>query len=85
VPGADAAAVERAYRESSGRAVSPSLALELVDQLGLDGYHLFHSTRADLLRRLGRRSEAAAAYDAAIARTANRAEQSFLQHRRDSL
>ena len=64
---------------------SPSLALELVDQLGLDGYHLFHSTRADLLRRLERRSEAAASYDAAIARTANRAEQSFLQHRRDSL
>jgi RNA polymerase sigma-70 factor (ECF subfamily) len=63
----------------------PSLALELVDQLGLDGYHLFHSTRADLLRRLGRRAEATAAYDAAIARTANRAEQSFLTHRRDSL
>ena len=33
----------------------PARALELVDQLGLDGYHLFHSTRADLLRRLGRR------------------------------
>jgi RNA polymerase sigma-70 factor, ECF subfamily len=63
----------------------PSLALELVDQLGLDGYHLFHATRADLLRRLGRRGDAIAAYDAAIARTANRAERSFLQHRRDSL
>jgi RNA polymerase sigma-70 factor (ECF subfamily) len=63
----------------------PSLALELVDQLGLDGYHLFHATRADLLRRLGRREDAAAAYDAAIARTANGAERSFLQHRRDGL
>ncbi len=63
----------------------PSLALELVDQLGLDGYHLFHATRADLLRRLGRRGDAIAAYDAAIARTANRAERSFIQHRRDSL
>jgi RNA polymerase sigma-70 factor, ECF subfamily len=63
----------------------PSPALELVDQLGLDSYRLFHSTRADLLRRLGRTGEAAAAYDAAIAQTANRAERSFLQHRRASL
>jgi RNA polymerase sigma-70 factor (ECF subfamily) len=62
-----------------------SVALELVDQLGLDGYHLFHSTRAELLRRLGRREDAAAAYDAAIARASNGAERSFLQNRRDSL
>jgi RNA polymerase sigma-70 factor, ECF subfamily len=63
----------------------PARALELVDQLGLDGYHLFHSTRADLLRRLGRRDDAIAAYDAAIALSANRAERSFLQRRRDGL
>jgi RNA polymerase sigma-70 factor (ECF subfamily) len=63
----------------------PARALELVDQLGLDGYHLFHSTRADLLRRLGRRADAAAAYDAAIARSANQAERSFLRRRRDGL
>ena len=63
----------------------PARALELVDQLGLDGYHLYHSTRADLLRRLGRRDDAAAAYDAAIARSANQAERSFLQRRRDGL
>jgi RNA polymerase sigma-70 factor (ECF subfamily) len=63
----------------------PARALELVDQLGLDGYHLFHSTRADLLRRLGRRDDAIAAYDAAIARSANQAERSFLQRRRDGL
>ena len=62
----------------------PATALALVDQLSLDGYHLYHATRADLLRRLGRRDDAAAAYDAAIARTANRAEQAFLQLRRDS-
>ncbi len=66
-------------------AQDPATALELVDQLGLDGYHLYHATRADLLRRLGRPDEAAAAYAAAIARTANRAERSFLQQRRDSL
>ncbi len=63
----------------------PARALELADKLSLDEYHLFHSTRADLLRRIGRRDDAMAAYDAAIARTANRAERSFLQQRRDGL
>jgi RNA polymerase sigma-70 factor, ECF subfamily len=63
----------------------PAPALDLADQLGLDSYHLFHSTRADLLRRLGRREDAVAAYDAAITRTANGAERSFLARRRDSL
>ena len=63
----------------------PARALELADKLSLDEYHLFHSTRADLLRRIGRRDDAMAAYDAAIARTANQAERSFLQQRRDGL
>src|SRR5690242_11585924 len=63
----------------------PAAALELVDQLSLDGYYLFHATRADLMRRLGRPADAAAAYDAAIARTANGAERAFLKRRRDSL
>ena len=69
----------------SPRCGGPAAALDLADQLGLDGYHLFHATRADLLRRLGRREEAAAAYDAAIARAANGAERSFLARQRDSL
>ena len=63
----------------------PAAALELVDQLSLDDYYLFHATRADLMRRLGRPADAVAAYDAAIARTANGAEQAFLKRRRDSL
>ncbi len=63
----------------------PAAALELADQLSLDGYYLFHATRADLLRRLGRPEDAAAAYDAAIARTANSAERAFLESRRNSL
>jgi RNA polymerase sigma-70 factor, ECF subfamily len=63
----------------------PAPALDLAGQLGLDGYHLFHATRADLLRRLGRRDDAVAAYDAAIARTANGAERAFLTRQRDSL
>jgi RNA polymerase sigma-70 factor (ECF subfamily) len=63
----------------------PAAALELADQLSLDGYYLFHATRADLMRRLGRPADAVAAYDAAIARTANGAERAFLKRRRDSL
>jgi RNA polymerase sigma-70 factor (ECF subfamily) len=63
----------------------PAAALGLLDQLRLDDYYLFHSTRADLLRRLGRPQDAAAAYDAAIARTGNGAERIFLERRRDSL
>jgi RNA polymerase sigma-70 factor (ECF subfamily) len=63
----------------------PDVALALVDGLDLGGYHLFHAIRADLLRRLGRDSEAALAYEAAIARTENAAERDFLQRSRQSL
>jgi RNA polymerase sigma-70 factor, ECF subfamily len=59
----------------------PDAALALVDGLDLGGYRLFHAIRADLLRRLGRRDEAARAYEAAIARTENAAEREFLQRR----
>jgi RNA polymerase sigma-70 factor (ECF subfamily) len=61
----------------------PGAALELVERLDLDSYHLFHAIRADLLGRLGRAAEAAEAYDAAAARTANEAEREFLLGRRD--
>jgi RNA polymerase sigma-70 factor (ECF subfamily) len=63
----------------------PAAALAAVDSLELGGYHLFHATRADLLRRLGRHDEAAGAYDAALALAANAAERRFLQERRRSL
>ena len=56
----------------------PAAALALVDELDLDRYYLFHAIRADLLRRLGRRAEADAAYDTAIARTGNAAERAYL-------
>jgi RNA polymerase sigma-70 factor (ECF subfamily) len=59
----------------------PQNALGLVDRLDLAGYHLFHAIRADLLRRLDRREEAARAYEAAIARTDNAAERRFLERR----
>jgi RNA polymerase sigma-70 factor (ECF subfamily) len=56
----------------------PAAGLAEVDGLPLASYYLFHAVRADLLRRLGRLPEATAAYDAALARTDNAAERSFL-------
>jgi RNA polymerase sigma-70 factor (ECF subfamily) len=63
----------------------PAVALALVDELDLAAYHLWHAIRADLLHRLGRDPEAAAAYEAAIERTANAAEQDFLRRARATL
>jgi len=54
-------------------------ALQLVEELPLDGYHLFHAVRADLLLRAGRRPEAAAAWSAALERCGNERERRFLQ------
>ena len=61
----------------------PARALPLVDALAddLDGYHLFHSTRADLLRRLDRREDAAEAYRRALDLATNPSERSFLERR----
>ena len=66
----------------------PAAGLAAVDDLrspALDSYYLFHAARADLLRRLGRDEEAAAAYDAARSLTANPVEQAFLDARRAAL
>jgi RNA polymerase sigma-70 factor (ECF subfamily) len=63
----------------------PRVALAEVDRLDLGGYHSWHATRADLLRRLGRSAEARAAYDAAIGLAANPAEIRYLERRRASL
>jgi RNA polymerase sigma-70 factor, ECF subfamily len=63
----------------------PEVALAEVDRLELTSYHAWHATRADLLRRLGRSAEARAAYDAAIAATANAAERAYLTRRRGTL
>ena len=60
----------------------PAAGLDAVDQLDLTDYHLYHATRADLLRRLDREDEARAAYDEAIARTENTTERAFLTSRR---
>jgi len=65
----------------------PEVALAAVDRLRepLAGYHAFHATRADLLRRMGRSGESRAAYDEAIALAGNTAEIAYLSRRRDQL
>jgi RNA polymerase sigma-70 factor (ECF subfamily) len=63
----------------------PEVALALVDRLPLTGYHAWHVTRADLLRRLGRSAEAKQEYDAAIAATQNSAERAYLGRKRGEL
>jgi RNA polymerase sigma-70 factor (ECF subfamily) len=66
-------------------ASGPELGLRLVDAVAesgqLDDYPYLHAARADLLRRLGRLSEAADAYRRARVLTANEAEQAFLDGR----
>ena len=66
-------------------AFGPATGLEVVDTLvdepTMQGYHLLPATRADLLRRLDRRSEAAAAYRAALALSTTDAESRYLRRR----
>ena len=63
----------------------PEAGLAAADAAGrlgaLDGYHLFHSTRAEVLRRLGRRDEARGAYERARALAATDVERAFLGDR----
>ncbi|MFC9330558.1 RNA polymerase sigma factor [Kitasatospora sp. NPDC057015] len=63
----------------------PQVALAQVDALPLEGYHAFHATRAELLRRLGRSRQSRAAYDRAIGLAGNTAETAYLTRRRDQL
>jgi RNA polymerase sigma-70 factor (ECF subfamily) len=65
----------------------PEVALAAIDRLDdtLAGYHAYHATRADLLRRLGRSRQARAAYDKAIELAGNTAETASLTRRRDQL
>ena len=59
----------------------PAEALAMVDRLDLEDYQYFHSTRAELLRRLGRHREAAAAYERALALATVEPERRFLERR----
>jgi len=62
-----------------GAVQGPAAALALVDELDLDDYQPFHATRADLLLRLGRNSEAASAYERAASTAPTEAERDFLR------
>jgi RNA polymerase sigma-70 factor, ECF subfamily len=65
----------------------PELGLAAVDRLEdkLAGYHAYHATRADLLRRLNRSQQSREAYDKAIELAGNSAETAYLKRRRDQL
>ena len=60
----------------------PSRALALLEDLRLDRYHLYHATRAELLRRMGDIEGADLAYERAISMTGNEVERRFLEQRR---
>jgi RNA polymerase sigma-70 factor, ECF subfamily len=79
--GGPVVALNRAVAVAMAR--GPEAGLALMDELSaeLDGYHLFHSARADLLRRLGRCDEAASAYERAVPLAANPVERAFLERR----
>jgi RNA polymerase sigma-70 factor (ECF subfamily) len=98
--GSDWARIVALYDELQAVAPSPVVALNHAVAIGerdgpeaglaalpaeLDGYHLFHAARADLLRRLGRRDEAAVAYEAALALTDSEVEREFLARRLHTL
>jgi len=65
----------------------PLAGLALIERLEvhLGGYHLFHSARADLLRRVGRLEDAADAYRRALGLATNPAERRFLERRLEEL
>jgi RNA polymerase sigma-70 factor (ECF subfamily) len=65
----------------------PEVALATIDRLEdkLAGYHAYHATRAEMLRRLGRSQQSRAAYDEAIELAGNTAETAYLTRRRDQL
>ena len=72
-----------------GMAEGPEVALPLVDAISatgeLDGYYLLHATRADLLRRAGRFTEAETSYRAALATAPTEAERRYLRRRLDEM
>ncbi len=79
------AVVELNRAAALAQAGDPAEALRAVDQLDLDGYLYFHSTRGELLRRLGRDQEARAAYRRALDLAASPPERRFLTRRLEEL
>jgi RNA polymerase sigma-70 factor (ECF subfamily) len=76
ITGSPVVELNRAVAVAESRGATAALAL--VDGLGLEGYQYFHSTRAELLQRLGRTDEARAAYERALELATSEPERSFL-------
>ncbi|MCF6470988.1 sigma-70 family RNA polymerase sigma factor [Nonomuraea sp. MG754425] len=79
------AVVELNRAVAVAQAGDPAAALRAVDGLELDGYLYFHSTRGELLRRLGRAAEARTAYRRALELAASTPERRFLTRRLEQL
>jgi RNA polymerase sigma-70 factor (ECF subfamily) len=79
------AVVELNHAVALAQAGDPAAALRAVDRLDLDGYLYFHSTRGELLRRLGRDDEARAAYQRALELATSTPERRFLTRRLEQL
>jgi RNA polymerase sigma-70 factor (ECF subfamily) len=75
--------LNRAVAVAMADGLRPALAIidELASEGDLDNYHLLHATRADLLRRMGRKEEAAKSYGQALALVTNDSERRFLERR----
>jgi len=77
--------VELNHAAALAQAGDPAAALHVIDRLDLDGYLYFHSTRGELLRRLGRHDEARAAYRRALDLATSSPERRFLTRRLEQL
>ncbi len=71
------------YAAAVAMSEGPERGLGLLEEAGgaLENYYLFHASRADLLRRLGRLSEAATSYTTALSLTTNHVEQNYIRRR----
>jgi RNA polymerase sigma-70 factor, ECF subfamily len=79
------AVVELNHAVAVAQAGDPAAALRAVDRLDLDGYLYYHSTRGELLRRLGRNDQARSAYRRALELATSTLEQRFLTRRLEEL
>jgi RNA polymerase sigma-70 factor (ECF subfamily) len=70
---------------ASGPQAGLDLIEPLLDDPALEHYQPLHATHAELLRRAGKRDQAASAYERAIALTANQVERTELERRRQTL
>jgi RNA polymerase sigma-70 factor (ECF subfamily) len=77
----DSPVVELSRGVAVAEADGPQAGLDILDRLALDEYHYLHSTRGELLRRLGRTAEARDAYRRALALVHDEAERRLLERR----